>query len=326
MLHEGTPYSAFVEQTATDAVPLLETEDQIRHNDDEPGTPTLYERSRADGGRLELRRTSMPDTGFVLTVTDMTKRVQAENMLREAQRMLAIGQLTGGIAHDFNNLLTVIVGNLEVIDSLVPASSPVKSRVERTAWAAQRATTLTSQLLAFARKQPLDPRPIDLEVAVPSLLPMLRSMLGAEIDVRYVEPSQLWRAMADPSQLESAIINLALNARDAMPNGGRLTIELANEVLDEEYARANIEVAPGSCLMLAISDTGHGMTPDVVARAFEPFFTTKPEGKGTGLGLSMVYGFIKQSAGHVKIYSESPRHDRADLSAQGHGDRDISGR
>jgi CheY-like chemotaxis protein len=139
---------------------------------------------------------------------------------------------------------------------------------------------------------------------VPQLLPMMQSMVGEGIDVRFVEPYQLWSAMADPTQLENALINLAVNARDAMPDGGRLTIELANKVLDEEYARANVDVAPGAYAMLAISDTGHGMTADVAAKAFEPFFTTKPEGKGTGLGLSMVYGFVKQSAGHVKIYSE----------------------
>jgi signal transduction histidine kinase/CHASE3 domain sensor protein/CheY-like chemotaxis protein len=304
LVRAGTPYSAFVAQTAADNVPLLEPEDEIRHSDHEPGMPTLYERSRADGGQLELRRTSMRDSGFVLTVTDMTKRAQAENILREAQRMQAIGQLTGGIAHDFNNLLTVILGNLEVIDSMVPNSTSLKGRVERTAWAAQRAATLTSQLLAFARKQPLDPAPIDLATIVPKLLPMLQSMLGEEIDLRYIEPSQLWRAMADPTQLENALINLAVNSRDAMPDGGRLTIELADKVLDEEYARTNVEVTAGAYLMLAVSDTGHGMPPDVAAKAFEPFFTTKPEGKGTGLGLSMVYGFVKQSAGHVKIYSE----------------------
>jgi signal transduction histidine kinase len=304
LVRAGTPYSAFVQQSTADGIPLLEAESQIRNGDHEPGAPSLFERTRADGQQLELRRTPMPDGGFVLTITDMTQRAQAESILREAQKMQAIGQLTGGIAHDFNNLLTVILGNLEVIDSLVVGNSALKDRVERTGWAAQRAATLTSQLLAFARKQPLEPAPIDLAVAVPKLLPMLQSMRGEEIDVRYVEPSQLWLAMADVSQLESAMLNLALNARDAMPDGGRLTIELANKVLDEEYARANVEVAPGDYAMLAISDTGHGMTSDVAARAFEPFFTTKPEGKGTGVGLSMVYGFVKQSAGHVKIYSE----------------------
>jgi signal transduction histidine kinase len=306
MVRAGTPYSAFVAQTAA-GVALLETEAQIAHGDHTPGMPALYERNRADGQQLELRRTSMPDGGFVLTVTDMTKRAQAENILREAQKMQAVGQLTGGIAHDFNNLLTVILGNLEVIDSLVSGNTILKGRVERTTWAAQRAATLTGQLLAFARKQPLEPTPIDLATAVPKLIPMLQSMLGEEIDVRYVEPPKLWFAMTDASQLESAMLNLALNARDAMPDGGRLTIELANKVLDEEYAGANVEIAPGSYVMLAISDTGHGMTPDVAARAFEPFFSTKPEGKGTGLGLSMVYGFVKQSGGHVKLYSE-PSH------------------
>ena len=234
---------------AKDGVAFLETEDQIRHGRRVPGAPVVYELGRTDGQQLELRRTTMPDAGFVLTVTDMTKRAQAEGVLREAQKMQAIGHLTGGIAHDFNNLLTVILGNLEFVRSRLTGEQALQSRIERATWAAQRGATLTSQL-------------------------------------------------------QSAILNLALNARDAMPDGGRLTIELANKVLDEEYARDHAEVTPGDYAMLAVSDTGHGMTPDVVARIFEPFFTTKPQGKGTGLGLAMVFGFVKQSGGHVKVYSE----------------------
>ncbi len=225
-------------------------------------------------------------------------------MLREAQKMQAIGQLTGGIAHDFNNLLTVILGNLEFMRSRPDCDEPTKARIERATWAAQRGATLTSQLLAFARKQPLAPAPIDLGATMPDLVPLLRRTLGEHIDVRYVETAGLWPALADPAQLESAVLNLALNARDAMPGGGRLTIELANKVLDEDYARSHAEVMPGDYAMLAVSDTGHGMTPEVAARVFEPFFTTKPDGKGTGLGLAMVFGFVKQSCGHAKIYSE----------------------
>jgi signal transduction histidine kinase/ActR/RegA family two-component response regulator len=304
MVRVGTPYSAFVEHVAKDGVAFLETEDQIRHGRRVPGAPVVYERGRTDGQQLELRRTTMPDAGFVLTVTDMTKRAQAEGVLREAQKMQAIGHLTGGIAHDFNNLLTVILGNLEFVRSRLTGEQALQSRIERATWAAQRGATLTSQLLTFARKHPLAPAPIDLAVTVPELVPMLRRTLGEHIDVRYVETAGMWPAMADPSQLESAILNLALNARDAMPDGGRLTIELANKVLDEEYASDHAEVTPGDYAMLAVSDTGHGMTPHVVARIFEPFFTTKPEGKGTGLGLAMVFGFVKQSGGHVKVYSE----------------------
>ncbi|MCJ2033011.1 CHASE3 domain-containing protein [Methylobacterium sp. J-068] len=306
MLRPGTPYVAFVEHTSEAGRPALETEDQIHHGRNAPGEPVVYERVRADEHHLELRRTQMPDGGFVLTVTDMTKRAQAEGVLREAQKMQAIGQLTGGIAHDFNNLLQVILGNLEFVRSkLGDADAKLRTRIERAAWAAQRGATLTGQLLAFARKQPLAPAAIDLAAAMPDLVPLLRRTLGEHIEVRYVESAGLWPAMADPAQLESAVLNLALNARDAMPGGGRLTIELGNKVLDEHYARDHAEVTAGDYAMVAVSDTGHGMTPEVVARVFEPFFTTKPDGKGTGLGLAMVFGFVKQSGGHVKIYSES---------------------
>ncbi|WP_273289739.1 CHASE3 domain-containing protein [Methylorubrum populi] len=304
MLRPGTAYSAFVEHTAEPGCPALETEDQLRHGSRNPGEAVTYERDRADGHHLEIRRTPMPDGGFVLTISDMTKRAQAEGVLREAQKMQAIGQLTGGIAHDFNNLLQVILGNLEFVRAKLDGDAKLQQRVERAAWAAQRGATLTGQLLAFARKQPLAPAAIDLAATMPDLIPLLRRTLGEHIEVRYVETAGLWPAMADAAQLESAVLNLALNARDAMPGGGRLTIELGNTVLDQEYARHHAEVVPGDYAMVAVSDTGHGMTPEVVARVFEPFFTTKPDGKGTGLGLAMVFGFVKQSGGHVKIYSE----------------------
>ncbi len=256
------------------------------------------------GGELEVRRTATPEGGFVLTISDRTKRAQADAVLRESQKMQAIGQLTGGIAHDFNNLLTVVLGNLEFIRTKPSDEQRLQTRLERAIWAAQRGATLTRQLLAFARKQPLAPAALDLGATMPELVPLLRRTLGEHIEVRYVETAGLWPAMADPAQLESAVLNLALNARDAMPGGGRLTIELANKVLDAEYAGRHQEVTAGDYTMLAVSDTGHGMTPEVMARVFEPFFTTKPDGKGTGLGLAMVFGFVKQSGGHVKLYSE----------------------
>ncbi len=326
LVRPGTPYAALAEHTAAEqagpaqagpaqagpaqaggAAPdagFLETEAQIRHGRHEPGLPVVFERTRADGRQLEVRRTGLPDGGFVLTITDMTRRAQAEAVLREAQKMQAIGQLTGGIAHDFNNLLTVILGNLEFASARLASEPALQTRIERATWAAQRGATLTGQLLSFARRQPLAPRPIDLAGAMPELVPLLRRTLGEHIDIRYVETAGLWPALADAAQLESAVLNLALNARDAMPGGGRLTIELANKVIDEDYARAHAEVAAGDYAMLAVSDTGCGMPPDVVARVFEPFFTTKPDGRGTGLGLAMVFGFVKQSGGHVKIYSE----------------------
>ena len=304
MVREETPYAAFADHLATEHGPFLESEEQIVHGQQSSLEPIVYERLRADGRQLEIRRTPTPDDGFVLTITDMTKRAQSEAVLREAQKMQAIGQLTGGIAHDFNNLLTVIVGNLELARMKLDSQHPLTGNIERSLWAAQRGGTLTGQLLAFARKQPLAPAQIDLTATLPDLVPLLRRTLGEHIDVRFVDTAGLWPAMADPAQLESAVLNLALNARDAMPGGGRLTIELANKVLDADYARSHVEVTPGDYVMVAVSDTGHGMTPDIVARVFEPFFTTKTEGRGTGLGLAMVFGFVKQSGGHIKIYSE----------------------
>jgi len=304
MVRIETPYAAFAEHLAGGGEPLLETEEQIEHSQHTRGEPIVYERAHPDGRQLEIRRTPTPDNGFVLTITDMTKRAQSEAVLREAQKMQAIGQLTGGIAHDFNNLLTVILGNLELARSKMDLQNPLVANIERSLWAAQRGGTLTSQLLAFARKQPLAPAPIDLSTGLPDLVPLLSRTLGEHIDVRFVDSAGLWPAMADPAQLESAVLNLALNARDAMPGGGRLTIELANKVLDDDYARTHVEVAAGDYVMVAVSDTGHGMTPDIAARVFEPFFTTKTEGRGTGLGLAMVFGFVKQSGGHVKVYSE----------------------
>ncbi len=304
MVRVGTPYALLAEETTEAGQALLESDDQVRHGRSRPGEAVTYERSRSDGRALELRRTSMPDGGFVLTISDMSKRAQAEGVLREAQKMQAVGQLTGGIAHDFNNLLTVILGNLEFVRAKLDGDQAMQMRIERAAWAAQRGATLTAQLLAFARRQPLAPAPIDLAATMPNLVPLLRRTLGEHIEVRYVETAGLWPAMADAAQLESAVLNMALNARDAMPGGGRLTIELANRVLDEDYTRRHAEVVPGDYTMLAVSDTGHGMTPEVAARVFEPFFTTKPDGKGTGLGLAMVFGFAKQSGGHVKVYTE----------------------
>ena len=303
MVRPGATYAAFVDQT-TEAGHGLETLDQVRHGCAEPDHPITYARTRRDGHELELRRTAMPEGGFVLTVSDMTERTRAEGVLREAQKMQAIGQLTGGIAHDFNNLLTVILGTLEMVRGRLGAEPKLQERLDRAAWAAQRGALLTSQLLSFARKQALEPAPIDTAAAMKDLVPLLQKTLGEDIDVRYVESAGLWPALADTAQLESAVLNMALNARDAMPGGGRLTIELANRVLDADYARDHAEVTPGDYAMVAVSDTGQGMSPEVMARVFEPFFTTKPDGKGTGLGLAMVFGFVKQSGGHIKIYSE----------------------
>ena len=310
MMRPGTPYEAIVAQAVSvsgSTTPFLETEEQLRpaRGTRAAGRPIIYERTRATDGRtFEIRRTGTPDSGFVLTVSDITERVRAEATARDSQRLQAMGQLTGGIAHDFNNLLTVVLGNLEFAQSRLGSDHPIIPRIERAIWGAKRGAALTHQLLAFARKQPLAPTAFDVSAMLPDMTNLLRRTLGEHIDVRVVDMAGLWHAVADPAQVESAVLNLALNARDAMPDGGRLTIEVANKVLDEEYARQHIEVTPGDYVMLAVSDTGTGMAPDVLARVFEPFFTTKEPGRGTGLGLAMVYGFAKQSGGHVKIYSE----------------------
>ncbi|HET6309335.1 MAG TPA: CHASE3 domain-containing protein, partial [Rhodopila sp.] len=236
MVRTETPYQAFVDHLTSNGEPLLEPEEQVVLNPSDTA-PVVYERLHPDGRTLEIRRTSTHDGGFVLTVSDMTKRAQSEAVLREAQKMQAIGHLTGGIAHDFNNLLTVIMGNLELARTKLDPQSPLVVNIERSLWAAQRGGTLTGQLLAFARKQPLAPSAIDLSADLPELIPLLRRTLGEHIDVRFVGCDGLWPAMADPVQLESAVLNLALNARDAMPGGGRLTVEITNAMLDDSYAR-----------------------------------------------------------------------------------------
>jgi PAS domain S-box-containing protein len=246
--------------------------------------------------------------GFAKITRDLTERRAAEERARQAQKMEAIGQLTGGVAHDFNNLLTIIVGNLETLQrtlrDLAPDIGRLKRSSENAMRGARRAETLTQRLLAFSRQQPLVPKPVDLGRLVTGMSDLLRRTLGEHVTVETVAAAGLWRAEADPNQLELAILNLAVNARDAMPNGGKLTIETENVYFDEDYAAAQAEVLPGQYVMLAISDTGCGMPADVKAKAFDPFFTTKDVGHGTGLGLSQVYGFVKQSRGNVKIYSE----------------------
>jgi CheY-like chemotaxis protein len=231
--------------------------------------------------------------------------------LRQAQKMEAIGHLTGGVAHDFNNLLTVIGGGVETLQRMLAAASlgSDEARINRAlgmiAQGADRAATLTHRLLAFARRQTLDPRPLDANKLVAGMSELLRRTLGEAVALETVLAGGLWRTLADANQLENALLNLAVNARDAMPGGGKLTIETANTHLDEAYAAAHDDVAPGQYVMLAVSDTGTGMDESTLTRVFEPFFTTKDIGQGTGLGLSQVYGFIKQSSGHVKVYSDA---------------------
>ena len=240
----------------------------------------------------------------VVNAREITDRVIMEDQLRHAHKMEAVGQLTGGIAHDFNNLLSVIIGNLDVLAERARGNPELQNFLKPASKAAQRGALLTERLLAFSRKQSLRPRVVDLNDLVGFMSDMLPRTLGETVSIEIVRGAGLWPCEIDPVQLENAILNIAINARDAMPNGGKLTIETANARLDDEYAAAQADVAPGEYVVLSLSDTGSGMPPDVLEHVFEPFFTTKDVGKGTGLGLSMVYGFAKQSGGHVTIYSE----------------------
>jgi len=237
--------------------------------------------------------------------TEMAERVKAEAQLHQAQKMEALGQLTGGVAHDFNNMLAVIVGNLDIlIRRLTTEDGRMTAMAENALAAAHRAAALTRRLLAFSRLQPLDPKTTDINRCVGEMTEMLRRTLGERIAVETVLSGGLWPAFVDRPQLESALLNMAVNARDAMPDGGRLTVETSNASLDQSYADTQIDVQPGQYVMISVTDTGTGMAPDVMERAFDPFFTTKRVGEGTGLGLSQVHGFLKQSRGHVRIYSE----------------------
>ena len=275
--------------------PPLEGED-ARH----PSRVALGERE------LEIYKAPVSTGGFLIGAKDVTDRVRAEAMVRQSQKMEAIGQLTGGVAHDFNNLLQVISANLDLAAAGddVRKSPMLVRRLRNAIDAVSRGARLTGQLLAFARRQALDPRSIDLGRAIRDMSDLLRRTLGEQIQIETVIAGGLWNTLADPYQMENAILNLAINARDAMPEGGKLTLEVANAHLDDSYAASHAEVMPGQYVMLAVSDTGTGMSPEIMARVFEPFFTTKPEGKGTGLGLAQAYGFVKQSGGHIKIYSE----------------------
>ncbi|WP_038936056.1 hybrid sensor histidine kinase/response regulator, partial [Bradyrhizobium japonicum] len=257
---------------------------------------------RDDDGKL---------VGFAKVTRDITERREAEAALQAAQATLirsqkleAIGQLTGGVAHDFNNLLQVISGNLQLLRKDIAGNARAEMRVQNALGGVARGSKLASQLLAFARRQPLEPRVVNAGRLITNMDEMLRRALGGEIEVETVVAGGLWNSLIDPDQLENAVLNLAINARDAMNGEGRLTIEASNAFLDDEYVRQHDELSAGQYVMIAVTDTGTGIPPDILERVYEPFFTTKAEDKGTGLGLAMVYGFLKQSGGHVKIYSE----------------------
>jgi signal transduction histidine kinase len=255
-------------------------------------------------GDVEAAQNALLQTNDALKA-EIANRERAELQTRQLQKMEAIGQLTGGIAHDFNNMLAVIVSALNLMQRKIARGDiDIGQLVDAAVDAAGRAAGLTSRLLAFSRQQPLSPQVIDANRLVAGMSDLLRRSLGEAIELETVLAGGLWRTHADAGQLENAIVNLAVNSRDALPEGGRLTIETANAHLDERYAAENADVPAGQYVLVAVTDTGEGMTPEVAAKVFDPFFTTKPVGKGTGLGLSQVFGFVKQSNGHVKIYSE----------------------
>ncbi|MFQ5755719.1 MAG: PAS domain S-box protein [Acidiferrobacterales bacterium] len=267
-------------------------------------TPSNHEQRLSDGRCVEIQEYGTHDGGTVLLWTDITERKLLEKQLVGAQRMEALGKLTGGVAHDFNNLLTVILGNLQLLERRVECDPRLKKCVDLAADAAARGSELTSRLLAFSRRQILRTKIICVNSLITDIEPLLRGTLGATIQLENKFAGELWPVMTDATQLESALLNLAINARDAMPDGGKLVIETANVTLDDHYVTQNADVRAGHYVMVAVTDTGRGMSQEIVEHVFEPFFSTKDKGKGTGLGLSMVYGFLKQSDGHIKVYSE----------------------
>ncbi len=268
-------------------------------------------RRTKSGRRIEIEFSAAPladeagdAVGAVFITNDITERVQLQRQFLQAQKMEAVGQLTGGIAHDFNNLLGVLIGNLDLARERLAGNPEALNLVDTALDAGLRGAELNKRLLAFARQQALSPEIVDVNASLAGMAGLLKHSLGERVEIRLDCAAGVWPVRVDRTQLETAIVNLAVNARDAMPNGGTLTLETRNVTLDADYAARHVETNPGDYVMLAVSDTGAGMTPEVLARVFEPFFTTKEVGRGTGLGLSMVYGFLKQSGGHVTVYSE----------------------
>lgn len=275
--------------------PLINKEENITKADKSNYTLTT---------KVPLRNAQGQIIGLVGIGRNITEWKQLEEQFIQAQKMESVGRLAGGIAHDFNNLLMVILGNAQLIQEVMAAQDPLRKDLQTIVEAAERAKNLTRQLLTFARKQIIDPQVFNLNDLILNLDKLLRRVIGEDIELTILPASDLWSVKVDGNQMEQVLINLAVNARDAMPNGGKLTIETANVILNEAYTRRHVEVKPGSYVMIVVNDTGIGMPPEVQARLFEPFFTTKEAGKGTGLGLATCYGIIKQHGGNIWVYSE----------------------
>lgn len=282
----------------TDITDQREVEQRLRDHAQE------LERQMRHRERAEEQLRALNETLECRVAAAIEERRQAQLALAQAQKMESVGKLTGGVAHDFNNLLQVVSGNLQLLARDVAGNEKAEKRIINALAGVSRGAKLASQLLAFGRRQALEPKVVNVTRFVRGMDEMLRRAIGEGIEIETIASGGLWNTFIDPTQIENALLNLAINARDAMDGQGKLTIELGNATLDDDYARAHAEVSPGQYVMLAVSDTGCGIPPDLLEKVFDPFFSTKPEGKGSGLGLSMVYGFVKQSGGHVKIYSE----------------------
>ncbi len=296
LFRAGTPFERFAEATTGwPGTPLAAPR---------PGGVAVATELRVGARVLDVWRGALPDGGQLLAVADITRRAEAEEIGRQAMKMEALGQLTGGVAHDFNNHLQIISANLEMIGPRVRHDEWVAARLDAALSGVGRAAQLTRHLLAFARRQPLAPEPTDLTRLLSTVSEVFRRTLGEAIAVETVLGDDLWPVRIDPQQLENALLNLAINARDAMPDGGRLVMQASNAYLDDDHAARDAEVTPGQYVVIALTDSGTGMSADQLARALEPFYTTKEAGRGTGLGLSMVYGFSQQSGGHFKLASK----------------------